>query len=66
MSQRLADLGQSAKNLQLLYETLQDSVREAAQAGATWEQIGQALGVRAGTAEAYFGSGVVRRFIEAP
>ena len=43
--QRLTDIKASALSLQHLYEKIQRSIRQAAVAGATWEQIGDALGM---------------------
>ncbi len=53
LRQRLADLAATAKNQEYI---LSRAVHEAIGAGATWQDIGAALGLSAGAAEARFGT----------
>jgi len=61
LRQRLTDIEASAINLQHSYEALQQSIRQAAVAGATWAQIGDALGVSGEMAKERFQAEVPRR-----
>jgi len=63
--QRLTDINASALSLQHQYENIQQSMRQAAVAGATREQIGDALGMSGEVArERLEGAGPQRIFSE--
>lgn len=53
LRQKLADLGSTVKNQEYL---LSRAVHDAMGAGATWQDIGMALGVSAEAAQARFGT----------